>query len=305
MKTWRGFRTPAAWAFAIALGAPIVAEAQQGGLFPLAPIRREGRRVPWKIRSIISTASSISATTRRAGGSSHRDGAARLPRRLIRRRSLRGTSETPLRRSCHPKIPKRERRKCPVKTHRAHEMAAVCRHCRKAAHRSTLKSTERAASRAPQEPPPDTTPDTMPAPDEPNQAARRPAAPARRVDTVSAAPSAPPRVESPARRVEPIGGPPSSPPRVDSPVLALPTRRHRRPLSNAAAGACRRSVPCPTPVLRPAWLRVLRSSTSRAHRSTPTRVRRSTRQRLRRSRRIWVNRSMPVPTRPRPRDARA
>lgn len=45
LKTvWRRLRSPAALAFAMVCGAPMLAEAQQGGLFPLAPIRRE--RVP-------------------------------------------------------------------------------------------------------------------------------------------------------------------------------------------------------------------------------------------------------------------
>ncbi len=40
----RGFRLQAAWALALVLGAPAFVQAQQTGLFPLAPIRRE--RVP-------------------------------------------------------------------------------------------------------------------------------------------------------------------------------------------------------------------------------------------------------------------
>jgi hypothetical protein len=43
-KPWRRLRSPAAWALVMILGAPMLAEAQQGGLFPLAPIRRQ--RVP-------------------------------------------------------------------------------------------------------------------------------------------------------------------------------------------------------------------------------------------------------------------
>jgi hypothetical protein len=43
-KSWRRLRSPAAWALVLILGAPMLAEAQQGGLFPLAPIRRQ--RVP-------------------------------------------------------------------------------------------------------------------------------------------------------------------------------------------------------------------------------------------------------------------
>jgi len=43
-RSWRRLRSPAAWAFVLTLGAPMLAEAQQGGLFPLAPIRRQ--RVP-------------------------------------------------------------------------------------------------------------------------------------------------------------------------------------------------------------------------------------------------------------------
>lgn len=43
MLTNRGrrFRSPAAWTLVMVLGAPMLAEAQQGGLFPLAPIRRQ------------------------------------------------------------------------------------------------------------------------------------------------------------------------------------------------------------------------------------------------------------------------
>src|SRR5947209_1107901 len=40
----RRLRAPAAWAFVLILGAPALVEAQQSGLFPLAPIRRQ--RVP-------------------------------------------------------------------------------------------------------------------------------------------------------------------------------------------------------------------------------------------------------------------
>jgi hypothetical protein len=40
----RRFRSPVAWALALVMGVPALAPAQQGGLFPLAPIRRE--RVP-------------------------------------------------------------------------------------------------------------------------------------------------------------------------------------------------------------------------------------------------------------------
>jgi hypothetical protein len=43
-NTWRRLRSPAAWAFLMIVGAPMLAEAQQGGLFPLAPVRRQ--RVP-------------------------------------------------------------------------------------------------------------------------------------------------------------------------------------------------------------------------------------------------------------------
>lgn len=43
-KSWRRLRSPAAWAFLLTLGVPMFAEAQQGGLFPLAPIKRQ--RVP-------------------------------------------------------------------------------------------------------------------------------------------------------------------------------------------------------------------------------------------------------------------
>lgn len=43
-RTRRQWNWPAAAAMAVALGAPSLAEAQQGGLFPLAPIRRQ--RVP-------------------------------------------------------------------------------------------------------------------------------------------------------------------------------------------------------------------------------------------------------------------
>ena len=43
-KIWRRFWSPAVWAFALVLAAPLLASAQQTGLFPLAPIRRE--RVP-------------------------------------------------------------------------------------------------------------------------------------------------------------------------------------------------------------------------------------------------------------------
>lgn len=43
-KSWRRLRSPAAWAFLLIMGAPMLAEAQQGGLFPLAPIKRQ--RVP-------------------------------------------------------------------------------------------------------------------------------------------------------------------------------------------------------------------------------------------------------------------
>ncbi|HMB04675.1 MAG TPA: hypothetical protein VKP69_13155 [Isosphaeraceae bacterium] len=40
----RRFRSPVAWALALVVGTPALAQAQQSGLFPLAPIRRE--RVP-------------------------------------------------------------------------------------------------------------------------------------------------------------------------------------------------------------------------------------------------------------------
>lgn len=43
-RSWRRFRSPAAWTLVLVLGAPMLAEAQQSGLFPLAPIRRQ--RVP-------------------------------------------------------------------------------------------------------------------------------------------------------------------------------------------------------------------------------------------------------------------
>ena len=43
-KIWRRLWSPAVWAFALVLAAPLLASAQQTGLFPLAPIRRE--RVP-------------------------------------------------------------------------------------------------------------------------------------------------------------------------------------------------------------------------------------------------------------------
>src|SRR4051794_38299579 len=42
-NTWRRLRAPVAWAFAIVLGVPMLAEAQQGGLFPLAPSHRRPR----------------------------------------------------------------------------------------------------------------------------------------------------------------------------------------------------------------------------------------------------------------------
>jgi len=43
-KLWMLFRSPGAWAITLVFGTPWLAEAQQSGLFPLAPIRRE--RVP-------------------------------------------------------------------------------------------------------------------------------------------------------------------------------------------------------------------------------------------------------------------
>jgi len=49
--TWRRLRSPAAWAFILVMSAPMLAEAQQGGLFPLAPIRRE--RVPCEMENPI------------------------------------------------------------------------------------------------------------------------------------------------------------------------------------------------------------------------------------------------------------
>src|SRR4051794_41752520 len=43
-RSWRGMRSPAVWAIAMVVIAPTVASAQQSGIFPLHPIKRE--RVP-------------------------------------------------------------------------------------------------------------------------------------------------------------------------------------------------------------------------------------------------------------------